>query len=201
MRVPRQPSSRAERDACPPGPLPPGEGAGRQPPTPPCRPVVRAFVGLGANLGDRRGAIIAALDALAALPATHLVARSSLFASAPLEADGPEFVNAVAALDTCLTAHELLEALQRIELAHRRTRSHRNAPRTLDLDLLAHGELVLRSPALTLPHPRLHRRAFVLRPLLELAPDLALPGLGRLAAYLGSVSEQPIRRLEPSDAA
>ncbi|MCF8206792.1 MAG: 2-amino-4-hydroxy-6-hydroxymethyldihydropteridine diphosphokinase [Methylotenera sp.] len=134
----------------------------------------RAFIGLGANLGADLGATLtqAALQ-LAALPQTQVGALSSLWRSAPVDADGPDFVNAVAALDTELAPMDLLAALQAIELAHGRERPYRHAPRTLDLDLLLYGDVVLDTPRLTLPHPRLGERAFVLRPLMEIAPELA----------------------------
>lgn len=134
----------------------------------------RAFIGLGANLGADLGATLtqAALH-LAALPGTRVVALSSLWRSAPVDAEGPDFVNAVTALDTPLAPLELLDALQAIEQAHGRERPYRHAPRTLDLDLLLYADVVLDTPRLTLPHPRLGERAFVLRPLLEIAPELA----------------------------
>jgi 2-amino-4-hydroxy-6-hydroxymethyldihydropteridine diphosphokinase len=134
----------------------------------------RAYVGLGANLGDDLAATLAdAARRLAALPGSRLAALSSAWRSAPVDAGGPDFLNAVAALDTMLAPLDLLDALQAIEQAHGRERPYRNAPRTLDLDLLLHGDLVLVTPRLTLPHPRLAQRAFVLRPLLEIAPQLA----------------------------
>lgn len=155
----------------------------------------RAFVALGANLGDARATIEAAFGVLAGLVDTRLVARSSSYRSAPWQAEGPDFVNAVAELRTGLAPLALLRALHAIEADFGRERSARNAPRTLDLDLLAWGDLSLQSAELTLPHPRLHERAFVLRPLLELAPTLALPGLGPLAHHLPAVAGQVIERL------
>lgn len=134
----------------------------------------RACVGLGANLGtDLLGTLTDALRKLAALPATRLVAVSSAWRSAPVDAGGPDFLNAVAVLETELAPLALLDVLQAIEQAHGRERPYRHAPRTLDLDLLLHGDCVLDTPRLTLPHPRLGERAFVLRPLLEVAPELA----------------------------
>lgn len=134
----------------------------------------RAYVGLGANVGaDLLATLTQAARALAALPGTRLTALSSAWRSAPVDAGGPDFLNAVAALDTALSPLDLLQALQAIEQAHGRERPYRNAPRTLDLDLLLQGDLVLDTPRLTLPHPRLGERAFVLRPLLEIAPELA----------------------------
>ena len=155
--------------------------------------MTRVYVGLGANLGDPRAALEAAFAALAKLPATTLVARSSLYASAPVDADGPDFQNAVAALDTALDAPALLAALQAIELAHGRERPYRNAPRTLDLDLLLYGDQHISSAALTVPHPRMRARAFVLLPLVELAPDLALPDGTTITSLLPAVDAQRIR--------
>ena len=132
-----------------------------------------AYVGLGANLGDDLTATLhSALHALAALPATHLVAVSSAWRSAPVQATGPDFLNAVVCLATTLPPETLLDALQAIEQQHGRQRPYPNAPRSLDLDLLLYGQLRLRTARLTLPHPRLGERAFVLRPLLELDPAL-----------------------------
>lgn len=156
---------------------------------------VRAWVGLGANLGDAQGTLAAAIDALARLPQTQLAARSSLWRSAPVDAGGPDYVNAVAALDTTLSPLALLDALQAIEAAHGRTRPYHHAPRTLDLDLLLHGGIEMQSPRLTLPHPRLHLRAFVLEPLAELAPDLEIPGRGPLAPWRAAAAGQAVSRL------
>lgn len=153
------------------------------------------FVGLGANLGDARAAVEGALDALAALPGTRVVARSSLYRSAPVDAGGPDYVNAVAELRSTLAPEALLDALQAVEQAHGRERPYRNAPRTLDLDLLLFGDRVLDTPRLVLPHPRLHERAFVLRPLAEIAPALVLPGRGPLAPWLAAAHGQPIERI------
>ena len=160
--------------------------------------MTRACIGLGANLGAARAAIDTAIDAIARLPHCRLVARSSHYGSAPVGYEAqPDFVNAVVAIDTALEPLELLHALQGIEAAHGRVRSFRNAPRTLDLDLLLHGEQCLQGAELTLPHPRLHERAFVLLPLHEIVPDLHLPGHGRLALLLEAVAGQRIERLSP----
>jgi 2-amino-4-hydroxy-6-hydroxymethyldihydropteridine diphosphokinase len=155
---------------------------------------VTAYIGLGANLGDTRAALCSALAALAALPETVLAAVSSGYRSAPVDAAGPDFLNAVARIETALPAARLLAALHEIELRHQRERPYRNAPRTLDLDLLLYGDACSDDPALSLPHPRLHLRAFVLLPLLELAPGLSVAGLGPLAAWLPGVAEQAIER-------
>jgi 2-amino-4-hydroxy-6-hydroxymethyldihydropteridine diphosphokinase len=161
---------------------------------------VPAFVGVGANLGDPLGQVQRGIAALRELPHTTLRACSSLYASAPVDAPGPEYVNAVVELRTTLPAAELLNALHAIEARHGRVRSALNAPRTLDLDLLIYGTLCSDKPTLRLPHPRLHERAFVLRPLLEIAPQLQIEGLGPLAVWLERAREQPIRRLEAAGA-
>lgn len=148
----------------------------------------RAYVGVGANLGDARAAVQQAMDALAALPGTREAARSSLWRSAPVEASGPDFVNAVVALDTTLAPLELLTQMQRIESGAGRERPYRNAPRTLDLDLLLHGDARLDTPTLVLPHPRMFQRAFVLRPLAEIAPEQV--SASRLAAVVGQRIER-----------
>ena len=158
----------------------------------------RVFVGLGANLGDPQATLKQALAALAALPQTQRVAQSSLYRTAPVQASGPHFINAVAELRTALQPLALMHALQAIELAHGRERPYLNAPRTLDLDLLLYGQRVVRVPGLELPHPRLHERAFVLQPLLELAPMLMHPRLGALRLLLAATIDQAIERLPSS---
>ena len=155
----------------------------------------RVFVGLGANLGTPQATLQRALAALAALPQTRLVAHSSMYRTAPILATGADFINAVAELRTALQPHALLDALQAIELAHGRERPYRHAPRTLDLDLLLFGQRVVHEPGLEVPHPRLHERAFVLQPLLELAPMLMHPRLGSLQLLLAATVNQPIERL------
>lgn len=156
--------------------------------------MITATIGLGANLGDARAALRFAWTRLQDLGPARV---SSLYRSAPIEATGPDFLNAVVELRTALPAAELLARLHEIEAEQGRERPYRNAPRTLDLDLLSFGGLRSADPALTLPHPRLHLRAFVLRPLLELLPDLDLPGLGALRAYLPAVADQAIERVGP----
>lgn len=156
----------------------------------------RAFVGLGANLGDARQALSAAADALRALPRTSDVAVSRHWRSAPIDSSGPDYLNAVASLNTALAPFALLAELQRIERDHGRQRPHRNAPRTLDLDLLLYGDDIIDTAPLTVPHPRLHERAFVLRPLAELAPGLLVPGRGSLQSLLPAVAGQRLRALD-----
>ncbi len=133
---------------------------------------VLAYIGLGANLGDARRAVTAAIQAIAALPHLRLMRQSSLYGSAPLDAGGDDYVNAVVEVQTRLDPHALLAALQSIENAAGRARPYRNAPRTLDLDLLLYHQLVLNEADLVIPHPRMEQRAFVLRPLAEIASAL-----------------------------
>ena len=159
------------------------------------RPLTPAAIGIGANLGDARATIAAALAELARLPGTALRVASSIYRSAPIDSSGPDYLNAVALLDTALTADALLAELQRIEAGHGRERPYRNAPRTLDLDLLLYGDERIATPALTVPHPRLHERAFVLLPLAEVAPERIVPGRGRVDALVAGVAGQRIDRL------
>ena len=155
-----------------------------------------AFVGLGSNLGDRRALIEAAFDALAALPQTVLLARSSLYESAPVDAGGGDYLNAVARMHTTLEPQALLRALQAIEADAGRERPYPNAPRSLDLDLLLHGDREIESDVLVLPHPRLQQRAFVVLPLLELAPELRWRGGKRLDALLPELAGQRLAKLD-----
>jgi 2-amino-4-hydroxy-6-hydroxymethyldihydropteridine diphosphokinase len=165
---------------------------------------VRAFIALGANLGNPAAQVERAFDELARLPGTRLGARSALYLS---KAEGytaqPDFVNAVAAISTRLAPRALLEALLAIEARHGRRREFKNAPRTLDLDLLLYDGLVLHEPGLTLPHPRMCERAFVLRPMHEIAPEQAIPGKGSVADCLAALSADPsgatARRLPRND--
>jgi len=145
-------------------------------------PLIPAFIGLGSNLGDPAAQIRRALRALAALPETRLVRRSSLYRNPPAGyLDQPEFINAVARIETRLAPRDLLEELLAIERAHGRVRDFPNGPRTLDLDILLYGERTVREPGLTIPHPRLLERAFVLVPLAEIAPETVVPEGGRIA--------------------
>lgn len=153
------------------------------------RDAVTAFVALGANLGDAVAALRQAMDDLGDLPDTQLVARSALYRSAPVDAQGPDYINAVAQLCTRLPAPLLLQALHAQEHAAGRTRAYHHAPRTLDLDLLLYGDGRIDSPALTLPHPRMYQRAFVLLPLAEIAPQHVSP------AQLQAIASQPITKL------
>lgn len=131
---------------------------------------VTAYIGLGANLGDAKASVRLAMDALDALPQTTVLRRSSLYRSAPVDASGPDFINAVVEVSTALSAPALLGELQALEHSAGRLRPYHHAPRTLDLDLLLYGDASISSPALVIPHPRMAERAFVLRPLAEIAP-------------------------------
>jgi len=162
--------------------------------------VTIAWVGIGANLGDARANVLDAIERLGRSCGVRLLRASSLYRSAPIDSSGDDYVNAVAAIDTELAPHALLAALHGIEQAHGRERPYRNAPRTLDLDLLLYGDDVINdAPTLVVPHPRMHERAFVLVPLAELArdlaPALAIPGYGPLATLLLGVTGQAIERL------
>jgi 2-amino-4-hydroxy-6-hydroxymethyldihydropteridine diphosphokinase len=150
---------------------------------------VNAFIGLGANLGNARAALVSAVRALSGLPDTRFVKGSSLYASAPVDAGGPDYLNAVVQLDTALEPLALLHAMQAIENAAGRERPYPNAPRTLDLDILLYGTLELSGTNLTLPHPRMWQRAFVLLPLSEIAPERVRP------EQLTAVARQRIERV------
>lgn len=160
------------------------------------------YVGLGSNLDNPVEQIQTALQELAALATTRCTQVSSLYYSSPMgPANQPDFVNAVAELLTELPAPELLQELLRIETRHGRVRAsndgQKNGPRTLDLDLLTYTDHQLNEPGLTLPHPGLHQRDFVILPLLEIAPTLTIPGLGSLAKLQGQCVEHGARRGEP----
>jgi len=160
--------------------------------------MVRAYIGLGSNLADPLRQIHQALAALQDLPGSRLVAQSACYRSTPLGgAAQPDYVNAVAALDTCMAPHALLGCLQRIEKRQGRARTGtRWEPRTLDLDILLFGDLQLDEPALTIPHPGLPQRDFVLYPLQEIAPGLIVPGLGSLQDCIGVCPLRGLQRLE-----
>ena len=157
------------------------------------QPVV--YVGLGANLGDTRETLAGAWAELQRLPGTSDHRCSSWFRSAPVDATGPDYLNAVACFSTSMSPHALLSELQRVELLYGRERGWRNAPRTLDLDLLLYGRTTLSSPVLIIPHPRMHERAFVLLPLAELDPKLFIPGRGTVSDLMAAVSSQVIERM------
>ena len=154
------------------------------------REAVTAYVAIGANLGDPARAVHDALVRIASLPGTELIRQSSLYRTAPVDSSGPDYVNAVAEIRTRLSAPELLAQLQVVEHEAGRQRPYRNAPRTLDLDLLLFGDARIDSAALQVPHPRMQQRAFVLVPLAEIAPERVAPQL------LAAVAGQGIARIE-----
>lgn len=151
---------------------------------------MRCFIALGANLGDARAQVLAAASAVAALGVPGTASLSALYASPPWQADGPDYVNAVMGIETTLTPPHLLEALQAVEIAGGRVRSYINAPRTLDLDILLYGSASISSRQLTVPHPRMWERAFVVLPLRDVAPHLVTD------AQLQAVANQPIRQTQ-----
>ena len=153
------------------------------------RDPVLAYIALGSNLGDALGMVRRSIEAIAELPQVALLHRSSLYRSAPVESSGPDYINAVVCVRTSRNAYKLLEGLQHLEQAALRERPYRNAPRTLDLDLLLFGDAQIDSATLTVPHPRLAQRAFVLMPLAEIAPARVGP------AQLLAVSDQLCERL------
>ncbi len=150
-----------------------------------------ASIGLGANLGDASATLRLALQEIEKSVGIHAVRCSPFYQSEPVDASGPVFVNAVAEIQTSLTPFQLLDLLQKIELAHGRERPYRNAPRTLDLDILLFDEQRIETSRLTVPHPRMHERAFVLRPLLDLDPEMVLPQ-GSVKQLLSACGEQRV---------
>ncbi|MFZ1326443.1 MAG: 2-amino-4-hydroxy-6-hydroxymethyldihydropteridine diphosphokinase [Candidatus Contendobacter sp.] len=161
-------------------------------------PAARAYIGIGSNLDDPVQQVQRAFQALRTLPVSRLSAQSPLYRSAPVGGppDQPDYINAVAVLDTTLLPAPLLAALQQLEQAQGRTRAVRWGPRTLDLDLLLYDALVSEAPNLTLPHPRLQERAFVLQPLYDLAPQLIIPGQGSVRELWAKISKQGLSRLD-----
>lgn len=156
-----------------------------------------AYIALGANLKRPADQVRAGVEELAMLPDTRLASVSSLYRSAPAGyLDQPEFVNAVACVETALTPRALLDALLEIERRYGRVRDFPNAPRTLDLDIALYGVSEVSEPGLTIPHPRLLERAFVLVPLAEIAPDAVVPGRGRVRDLLGAVDPASLTRID-----
>lgn len=159
----------------------------------------RAFIGLGSNLGDPEAEVLSAFEEIAAVQGVLLCKRSSLYRTAPVGCSAqPDFINAVAELRTVLAPLRLLDALHAIERRHGRVRHFRNSARTLDLDILLYGDLRCQSEELVLPHPRAHERAFVLHPLLEIAPDCVIPGLGPIRRWARLCRDQLVTRI-PAD--
>ena len=157
--------------------------------------MITTYIGIGANLGNARATVREAIDRLAQIAGCKLMLASSLYSSAPIESSGDDYVNAVAGLQTSLSAQQLLNALQAIELAFGRERPYRNAPRTLDLDVLLYGTEKIATETLVVPHPRMTERAFVLLPLIQIAPDIDIPGHGSAVDLLDSVKNQAIFQL------
>lgn len=160
--------------------------------------MTQAYIGLGANLGDARRTVKTAADELTHTVGVNQLTLSGFYRSAPVESSGPDYVNAVAMIQTSLSARSLLEVLQEIEHRHGRERPYRNAPRTLDLDLLLYGAQIINEPDLTVPHPRMHQRAFVLKPLSDLAPDLRL-AQGSLRTLLAACADQELTPLSEDE--
>ncbi len=156
-----------------------------------------AYIGLGANLGNALQQVRAAVDILDHLDPIQIDSVSSLYRTAPIDSSGDDYINAVARLSTSLDADQLLDVLLQVERDFGRKRPYYNAPRTLDLDLLLFNDEQRTTHRLTLPHPRMHERAFVLFPLTEISPDIVIPGKGYAKGFLDLVSSQQILRLQP----
>jgi 2-amino-4-hydroxy-6-hydroxymethyldihydropteridine diphosphokinase len=157
-----------------------------------------AFIALGSNLDGPEERVRQGIAALAGLPQSRLAAASSLYRSAAVGyADQPDFINAVAQISTALAPQALLAALLGLERHYGRERSFRNAPRTLDLDLLLYDAQRIAEPGLVVPHPRMHQRAFVLAPIVEIAPDCVIPGVGPAVDWLTRCRDQNVERLAP----
>ena len=156
-------------------------------------PQTEAFIGLGANVGDAQATVKAAIAQIAALPQTRLLRQSSLYRTAPVDAGGDDYINAVVAVSTALAPLDLLRALQSLEQQAGRQRPYRNAPRTLDLDILLYGDVAMDTPELTVPHPRMGERAFVLLPLAEIAPSRVAP------MQIEKLKGQRVKKLETTD--
>ena len=155
-----------------------------------------AFIGLGSNLADPVAQVSNALEMLNGLPQTRVLRRSSLYRSAPVGyLDQPDFINAVAQLETELAPRALLDALLALEHECGRTRDFVNAPRTLDLDVLLYDDMQHHEHGLTIPHPQMHLRAFVLQPLLEIAPDCVIPGVGAAADVARKCEDQKLEKI------
>ena len=155
-----------------------------------------AFIGLGGNIGDTKQLIKDAIVCLAQNPELRVLTRSCMYKSAPVNASGPDFINAVISLEPKLPPEDLLSICQHVEDSFGRERPYINAPRTLDLDVLAYDNISIQNDRLTIPHPRMIERSFVLLPLLEIAPDIDLPGFGKLTKYIPSVKHQRIEKVK-----
>jgi 2-amino-4-hydroxy-6-hydroxymethyldihydropteridine diphosphokinase len=155
-----------------------------------------AYLGLGANLGDARQTLKDAVVCLAQQRTIAVLGKSSLYRTAPVDAVGDDYYNCVVKIDTTLTARELLALCHKVEHHFGRERPYRNAPRTLDLDILLYGDDAIDEPDLIVPHPRLTDRAFTLVPLVEIDPSLAIPARGRAATFLPAVADQRIEKVQ-----
>ncbi|MEW6342603.1 MAG: 2-amino-4-hydroxy-6-hydroxymethyldihydropteridine diphosphokinase [Pseudomonadota bacterium] len=155
-----------------------------------------AYLGLGANLGDARQTLKDAVVCLAQQHTITVLAKSSLYRTAPIDAGGDDYYNCVVKLETTLPVRHLLALCHTIELHFGRERPFRNAPRTLDLDILLYGDQSIDEPDLIVPHPRLIERAFALVPLVELEPALTIPQHGRADAFLAAVADQRIEKMK-----
>jgi 2-amino-4-hydroxy-6-hydroxymethyldihydropteridine diphosphokinase len=161
------------------------------------RQSVIAYIGIGSNMGNPVVQVAKALRELEELPYTRLVRSSSLYETEPIGYEAQSrFINAVAAIDTSLQPQELLKGLLEIEQRHGRVRTEKNGPRTLDLDVLLYGHRALHEEGLTVPHPRMHERGFVIEPLFEVDPECEIPGLGRAAQFRESVKGQGVKLLQ-----
>jgi 2-amino-4-hydroxy-6-hydroxymethyldihydropteridine diphosphokinase len=156
---------------------------------------VSAYIGIGSNLGNPVDNVERAIQELGKLPKTRISARSSLFLTGPVDAAGDDYVNAVAQIETELSSQDLLHALLSVERSFGRERPFLNAPRTLDLDLLLYGKETIAMPSLQVPHPRMTQRAFVMIPLLEIDPFIAIPGKGPAHEFIPALASQRIRKL------
>jgi 2-amino-4-hydroxy-6-hydroxymethyldihydropteridine diphosphokinase len=167
-----------------------------------CMQSTRAYIGIGSNLDEPISQVHRALQALREISDSCLIAQSPLYRTVPLGGplDQPDYINAVAVLDTRLTPYQLLISLQSLELAQNRTRTIRWGPRTIDLDLLLYGQLVNDDPQLTIPHPRMHQRAFVIYPMYDVAPSLVIPGMDvLLSTLLNDCCQQELYQLGSKD--
>lgn len=159
------------------------------------KPQITAYIGIGSNLGDAEGHVLRALTELDQLPTTQVTGQSSLFRTAPIDSSGDDYINAVARVTTSLSAEELLQALLALEQTFGRERPYFNAPRTLDLDVLLYGDEIIATPTLSVPHPRMTARAFVLIPLLQIDPFIIIPGQGAAHQFAPAVADQAIRKI------
>ncbi|WP_028202032.1 2-amino-4-hydroxy-6-hydroxymethyldihydropteridine diphosphokinase [Paraburkholderia nodosa] len=156
-----------------------------------------AWLGVGANLGDARQTLKDAVVCLAQQHTLTVVAKSSLYRTAPIDAGGDDYYNCVVKIETSLDVHALLALCQRVEHHFGRERPFRNAPRTLDIDILLYGDATIDETHLVVPHPRMTGRAFALVPLVEIDPELVIPGLGPASAFLAAVADQRIEKVKP----